>query len=144
MHDSPRAFFRIPRLGWSLALVVVFSPLLLQSLAELRREPVERGVAELLIFPAVFILVLAAYSFWMFRLEVAPDGMILYRVHQAGWNEIVSARKRRFLFLPYLYLTRRTGRAWWVPLYFVGREPVGAALLRHAPEGHPVRQALQP
>jgi hypothetical protein len=144
MNTVSGAAFRIPILGWSAALLVIISPVLLLEVTDPRRaqQPAFSGVAGVLLLPAVLFVVLAAYSFWIFRLEITPAGMRLYRVNHASWDDVTSARTRRVLFLPYLYLTRRRGMAWWVPLYFVGPEPVAAALLRYSPEGHAVRIAL--
>jgi hypothetical protein len=145
MSTSSSAVFRIPVLGWSAALLVIFIPTLVPVMMDPRREPQPSfgGIGDALLFPAVFFVIFTAYSFWVFRLEITPAGMRLYRVNHALWEEITSARARRFLVLRYLYLTRRKGMAWWVPLYFVGPEPISAALLRYSPQGHPVRYALQ-
>jgi hypothetical protein len=145
MSTPSGAVFRIPIVGWSAALLVVCSPVLVLEIIDLRREqqPVFSSITHVLLFPAVLFVVLAAYSFWVFHLEITPAGMRLYRVNHALWEEITSARIRCVLFLRYLYLTRRKGMSWWVPLYFVGPERVSAALARYSPEGHPVRYALQ-
>lgn len=145
MSTPSGAVFRIPILGWSAALLVIVSPVLVLGIIDLQREqqPVFSSIADVLLFPVVLFVVMAAYSFWAFHLEITSAGMRLYRVNHTSWEEITSARTRRFLWLPYLYLTRRKGMAWWVPLYFVGPELVSAALFRYSPEGHTVRSALR-
>ena len=144
MNSFPGAIFRIPILGWSLALLVIFSPTLVFAAlgAQYEQQRGFSGMADALLFPIVFFVLMTAYTFWVFRLEITPAGMRLYRVNYADWEDFTSARVRRILILPYLHLTRRTGMSWWVPLYFVGPEPIRAALLRYAPEDNPVRQAL--
>jgi hypothetical protein len=144
MTTTPGAVFRIPVLGWTLALIVCLGPLMfmvMQDLSRLREGPFDSAY-EVVLLPAVLGIFMAAYSFWAWRLEISPAGLRLYHVNSAMWDDITAARPRRVLFLPYLHLTRRRGMSWWVPLYFVGPEPVAAALARYAPEGHPVRDAL--
>ncbi|HEU4881097.1 MAG TPA: hypothetical protein VFT45_02595 [Longimicrobium sp.] len=145
MSSISGAVFRIPVLGWSAALLVIFSPTLVLGITDLQREHQRSfsSIADALLFPVALFVIFTAYSFWVFRLEITPAGMRMYRVNHALWEDITSARAQRFLFLPYLYLTRRKGMAWWVPLYFVGPGRVAEALLRYSPEGHPVRYALQ-
>lgn len=145
MHTAPPARFRIPVLGWGVGLLVALSPVVLLTVMDLYRErSVSPGtVADALAFPVAYGSLIAAYSFFAMRLEITHTGMRLYWVNRTRWEEITSARRRRFLFLPYLHLARRKGMSWWVPLYFIGSEPISAALLRCAPEGHPVREALR-
>jgi hypothetical protein len=145
MSTSSGTVFRIPILGWSAALLAIFSPTFVMGMMDVQREQHRSfsSIADALLFPVVFFAILAAYSFWVFLIEITPAGIRLYRVNNASWEDFTSARTRRFVFVPYLYLTRHKGMAWWVPLYFVGPEPISAALLRYSPEGHPVRSALQ-
>ncbi|HEX8271858.1 MAG TPA: hypothetical protein VF615_04335 [Longimicrobiaceae bacterium] len=132
--------FRIPLLPWAAALLLVFSPALL---------PVLMGFA---LFPGTFrgpglglllvYLAALAYTRFVCVMDIDGEGMALYRVNRLRWPEVVAARSRRVLFLPYLVLERTRGMNWWVPLYFTGPVDVREALRRSVDPGHPIRSAL--
>ena len=80
--------------------------------------------------------------FWIGRLSISPQGIVLYRINRMTWGDAVCARLRRFAGLPYLYVERRRGLSWWIPLFFVGGRDLRRALAEGAPDGNPIRQCL--
>jgi hypothetical protein len=74
------------------------------------------------------------------------------RVHDAGidyglfnhllWQDVSSARFRKFVGLPYLFIERESKSGWWLPLYLRGKRPLVESLADNAPEGSPIKQLL--
>ena len=132
--------FRIPLALWGISMVFVVAIVLpLYSLA---------GAAGVLpsfltIGPMLLILgvsmVLALYSS---ELRVGREGVVLYRHNELYWEDVTQARVRTFFGLRYLSVHLGRGLPRWIPLYFEGPMQLEEALIRHAPNGNPVRLAL--
>jgi len=129
--------FRVPK-GWF--VVVVSAGVALSS-----------GTLLLLRGPVVlapFLISVAAQvgAAWLVSLtqvvDVSPRGLSLYVVNRAVWADIVAAARARFFGLDYLKLRLRSGRTWWIPLYFRGEADMRSTLESFAPDGHPVKRCF--
>lgn len=96
-------------------------------------------------FAVTWIAFSAAFA-WVVSLtqtiRISHEGIVLYIVNRARWADIVAAQRRPFLGLDYLRVRLRSGRRWWIPLFFRGETSVANALLTFTPAGHPVRDCL--
>ena len=94
----------------------------------------------------VMMLAAAAAFAWLLSLtqviEISRDGLVLYRVNRVAWDDIVSAAPARVLGLPYIKLGQRSGKAWWLPLFFQGATDMPSALEAFAPDDHPVKASF--
>jgi len=91
-------------------------------------------------------LILATYLvgvIWIPRLSVGASGLVINRMFRLGWADIASARARTVLGLPYVQAKRKSGRSYWIPLYFVGGGRVSECLLKHAPSANPIAHCLR-
>ena len=88
-------------------------------------------------------LVLAAPVAWyLFVVQIGPQGITLYRVNRVRWVEITKAKEISFLGLPYLCLWRTSWLPWWVPLYVVGSQPLISRLQAWCPADSPIASTL--
>jgi hypothetical protein len=76
------------------------------------------------------------------------NGVRVNGVNYATWERVVSAKKVRFIGLPYVImrLDKRLPpfylKEWWLPLYIGGATAFHDAVKIHAPINHPLRVAL--
>jgi hypothetical protein len=132
--------FRIPLRIW--AAFAAFVPLVTLPIFYFTRSS---GLLPFWVTLGPFLIILSVSllsSLYISELRVSSDGLILNRFNRLAWSEVTAARLRSFGGLPYLFVNRRRGSSWWIPLYYSGPVDLREALLQHAPEGHPVRRAL--
>jgi len=95
----------------------------------------------------VALVVSNAVFCFLFRTRVTQDGIRSYdawsRVRALRWDEAVSIRPRRILNLRYLWLRSERGAPLWLPLFLRDTQGFRAAVHRHAPPNHPLREALK-
>ena len=91
-----------------------------------------------------FAIVLAWLASLTQVVDISTNGLVLNHVNKVIWSDVVAAERKRFLGLAYLKLQLRSGRSWWLPLFFRGQTDMRAALLQLAPDGHAVRACLAP
>jgi hypothetical protein len=132
--------FRIPVLPWAAVQLLAFAPALLPLTIVSVRFP--GTLTWTTVAAGLLYLAALAYTRYFLVMDFDGEGMVLYRVNRLRWPEVVSARPRRILFVPYLVLERTKGMKWWVPLYFTGPVDLREALRRSVPPGHPVHAAL--
>ena len=98
----------------------------------------------LLVF--LFTIAVATTMAWLATLtqvvDISERGLVLYHVNRTTWSDVVAAQRTRILGFEYIKLRLRSGRAWWLPLFFRGDVVMSSALQKFAPEGHPVRSCL--
>lgn len=90
---------------------------------------------------ALFAILLGALTLG-FAVRVHDAGIDYGLFHHLLWQDISSARFRKFVGLPYLFIERENKPGWWLPLYLRGSRPLVESLADKAPEGSPVRQIL--
>lgn len=89
----------------------------------------------------IAFLVFVSFSTPMlFTVVVGPNGIVLYRVNRARWQDLTTAKEISFLGLPYLSVERKKGIRWWIPLYLTRPDEFRLALTKYAPFGHPLRE----
>lgn len=96
-------------------------------------------VASYLLQGAFFTILMVTVSV----VSIGDTGLVLNRSWRLAWSDIVSARRISFFGLPYILVKRRRGFTWWLPLYFLGARSMELALAARAPEGNPVRVAVE-
>ena len=77
-----------------------------------------------------------------FAVRVHDAGIDYGLFHHLLWQDVSSARIRKVVGLPYLFIEREKKLGWWLPLYLRGSRPLVESLADNAPEGSPVRQLL--
>jgi hypothetical protein len=86
-----------------------------------------------------FYLIMPLFLIWYIGvLSISDEGMILKRVNKLRWEDITEARKSKFLWFDTIYIKRKKGVAWSLPLYLVGQKTMKDALLSHAPKDNPI------
>lgn len=89
-------------------------------------------------FTAKLVLVLAI-CVAVCTVSVSEQGLVLNRVNRLIWSEIVDAKARSVLGLPYVYVSRASGFSWWVPLYLRSPHAFYSAVISLAPPSNPLR-----
>ena len=90
---------------------------------------------------AVFVILFGVLAFG-FAVRVHDAGIDYGLFNQLLWQDVVSARLRKFVGLPYLFIERQNKSGWWLPLYLGGKRPLVESLADKAPEGSPIKQLL--
>lgn len=73
-------------------------------------------------------------------MTITSDGIVFYRVNKLNWSDIASAKSRDFLGINHIYLRKKNGMSWWLPLYLKGDCSVREALLSYVPKKNPLHQ----
>lgn len=76
-------------------------------------------------------------------LSISENALVLYRVNRLKWEDVIGARRVRFLGLPHILIKRRKGISWWLPLYFRGARSIEESIKHKVPQGNPVREAVR-
>ena len=122
--------FHIDLFGrFALVTVVFFAPVLWFASDDL--------VTTLIVLAFVAIAEVGAY--FLCTVQVGSDGIVLYRVNRARWQDVTAAMPASFLGLPYLKIQRKNGIRWQIPLYLKKPDDFRRALAASAPVGHPLR-----
>jgi hypothetical protein len=104
-----------------------------------------KHVAPLTIGPFLVLVGVAMLSsLFISEIRVLPRGLVVNRVKHLQWVDVIEARRRSAFGLPHLFITRRRGIHWWVPLYYRGPVDLEDAIRRSAPEDNPIARALAP
>jgi len=92
----------------------------------------------------ILFIVLSEVALNRLTVFVGKDGVLLYGRHWLAWSDVVSAKRFKVPFFPYLIVKRREGPRWWIPLYFIGKnsDDIRSGLLNCAPDDNPVTVAL--
>ena len=90
---------------------------------------------------ALFVILFGALTFG-FAVRVHDVGIDYGLFHHLIWQDVSSARFRKFVGLPYLFIERENKPGWWLPLYLRGSRPLVESLADNAPEGSPIKQLL--
>ena len=131
--------FRIPLTLWGILMPLPLTILLGAIALSYDGEYIALIIGPLVVVCGLMLLI----SLSIAVLQVRPDGLVLYRVNRVRWEEISGAQLRGIMRLPHLVLQRRQGTQWWVPLYFHGPVDLRTLLREAAPEGSPIREALE-
>jgi hypothetical protein len=99
--------------------------------------------------PSVFIVALAPLvpvalmGWYLFVVQIDPQGIALNRVYRVRWVEITQAKEVSFLGLPYLRIWRVSGFfPLWVPLYVRGSHNLICHLQAWCPLDNPIASTL--
>ena len=123
--------FHVDLLGrFALVTVVLFIPVLW----------VASDSALTILIVVAFIAIANIGTYFLCTVQVGPDGIVLYRVNTAQWQDIAAATRVSFFGLPYLKVQRKKGIRWRIPLYLRKPEDFRRALVAKAPVGNPLRQ----
>lgn len=129
MNDTQT--FHVDLFGrFALVTVVIFAPVLWFA---------SDSVFTILIVLA-FIAIADIGTHFVCTVQVGPDGILLYRVNRAQWQDITAATRVSFFGLPYLKVQRKKGIKWRIPLYLRKPEEFRRALVAKAPVGNPLRE----
>lgn len=90
---------------------------------------------------AVFIILFGTLAIG-FVVRVHDAGIDYGPFNQLLFQDVSSARFRKFVGLPYLFIERQSKSGWWLPLYLRGKRPLIESLADNAPEGSPIKQLL--
>ena len=90
---------------------------------------------------ALFVILFGTLVFG-FAVRVHDAGIDYGLFNQLLWQDVSSARFRKFVGLPYLFIERQNKSGWWLPLYLRGNRPLVESLADKAPEGSPIKQLL--
>ena len=131
--------FRIPLTLWGILMPLPLRILLGTIALSYDGEYIALIIGPLVVVCGLMLLI----SLSIAVLQVRPDGLVLYWVNRVRWEEISGAQLRGIMRLPHLVLPRRQGTQWWVPLYFHGPVDLRTFLREAAPEGSPIREALE-
>ena len=124
--------FRIPAIPYVAVIILITSPLLIFGI----------NFPDMLWLWVIFTFPYIIYSLYIGVMEIGPEGIRLYRINMLRWNDVKSARKKRYLGLRYLLVKRQKGMNYWVPLYFTGDTPIEAALQKNVPPKNPIASCL--
>ena len=128
MNDTQT--FHVDLFGrFALVTVVIFAPVLWFA---------SDSVFTILIVVA-FIAIADIGTYFLCTVQVGRDGIVLYRVNRAQWQDITEATRVSFFGLPYLKVQRKKGVRWRIPLYLRKSEEFRRALVAKAPVGNPLR-----
>ena len=126
--------YRLPVWPWA-ALFSALGPIgILGRISLGVSVPVEKALI-LLIGP----LFMAMIALWICQVRVSEQGIVLNRINRTSWEDVIEARLRRFFGLEYLWVRRRAGVAWWIPLYVEGKPGIRESLQDMAPPNHCIR-----
>ncbi len=79
-------------------------------------------------------------TYYICTVVVSSNGIVLYRINKADWQDMTTARQVSFLGLPYLKVERVKGLTWWIPLYLTKLDEFQMAVVMNAPVGNPLRK----
>ena len=85
----------------------------------------------ILVAIALFAFLFGTLTFG-FVVRVHDTGIDYGLFHHLRWQDVSSARFRRFIGLPYLFIERERGSGWWLPLYLKGKQPLIQSLAENA------------
>jgi len=71
-------------------------------------------------------------------LTISNKGITLKRFNKLIWSDITEAKKSKFLGFNTIYIKRKKGIPWHLPLYFVGNNTIRGALLENTPKNNPL------
>ena len=120
--------YKIPIIPYSIMILLSTSPMLLFVSMHPFNIFAWCGFSILSIF----------YSWYIFVIEIGPDGVRLYRKNMLLWEDVDSVRVRNLFGLRYLFVKRHKGMNYWIPLYFRGNKPIEVSLQKYAPPQNPI------
>ena len=86
---------------------------------------------------AIFSIIAPQIGIWFFGdMSISDEGIVLYKVNKLTWQEIVAARKSKSFGISSIYIKRKKGLPWSLPLYMVGEKSIKEALLLHVPKNN--------
>jgi len=98
----------------------------------------------IIIFHVALLCVFLLIAWWFFVIDVIDEGIRLYRISLIRWEDILDAKPIRLLGLPNIRIFRKKGLPYWLPLYVSRQADLEAEILRAAPAGNPIRDAVKP
>lgn len=129
MNDTQT--FHVDLFGrFGLVTIVIFAPVLWYA---------SDSVFTILIVVA-FIAFVDIGTYFVCTVQVGPEGIVLYRVNRANWQDVTAATRVSFFGLPYLKVQRNNGTKWRIPLYLRKPEEFRRALVAKTPVGNPLRE----
>ena len=93
-----------------------------------------------LVVALAFVAIAEVGTYFLCTVVVTRDGIELYRINKAQWDDVTGATRTSFLGLPYLKVQRKKGVEWRIPLYLRKPEEFRQALGKKAPVGNPLRE----
>lgn len=93
-----------------------------------------------MLFIALNVAVILAGIWNTGVMTIDQNGVVLYRINKLAWSDMSSAKRVKFLGLPYIRVGRKKGLPFWLPLYFKGQRPIEEALLDCAPASNVLNQ----
>ena len=87
-----------------------------------------------------YVAVAEIGTYYLCTVVVGRNGIVLYRINRADWQDMTAARQVSFLGLPYLKVERKKGLTWRIPLYLTKPYEFRLALVANAPVGNPLRK----
>jgi hypothetical protein len=89
-----------------------------------------------LVIVIVNILISLIGVWYISKLVISDEGMILYKVNKVAWDDVINACSTKFLGIKSIKIKRRKGLTWYLPLYMVGETTIKEALINHAPQNN--------
>ena len=87
-----------------------------------------------------YVAVMEIGTYYICTVVVGRNGIVLYRINKAEWQDMIAATQVSFLGLPYLKVERIKGLTWRIPLYLTKPDEFRHALVANAPVGNPLRK----
>lgn len=126
------------RLGWNWLLI---DGVLIAIIAYAASATLGGELLGVLSGVALFVILFGTLAFG-FAVRVHGAGIDYGLFNQLLWQDVSSARFRKFVGLSYLFIERESKSGWWLPLYLRGKRPLVESLADNAPEGSPIKQLL--
>jgi len=89
-----------------------------------------------LVVVTINIIISLVGVWYISKLVISDEGIVLYRANKLVWNDVVYACITKFLGIKSIKIKRRKGLTWYLPLYMVGEIPIREAIINHAPENN--------
>ena len=89
------------------------------------------------------VVLAAPVAWYLFVVQIGPQGIALNRMYRVRWAEITKAKELSFFGLPYLRLWRVSGFfPLWVPLYVRRSHHLISCLQAWCPSDNPIASTL--
>lgn len=130
---KPRTFtFHIPwRKSQSVFFIALWSQFFFITPFEYITS-IDNAISVLFIVISMAIPIIGVW--YISTISISNEGIVLYRINKLVWADIVESRKSKFLWFNTIYIKRKKGMPWSLPLYFLGENTIKEALLINVPQ----------
>jgi len=148
---TEKTTFHVPwRKSISIFFAVLFTApiLMLFNASEIQNIPpelVEATKTPITVYISVlFLFIMPQVGIWyLSTMSISNEGIVLYRVNKLTWSDILEAHQTKRLGIKSIYIKRKKGIPWSLPLYFVGQLSIKEAILKHVPNENVLYKVAQ-